>query len=279
MIKAAIFDTETTSRDEDREIIEAAYAVIPAEEDLAGQSDRILRSYIDCIDSVNFHEFYRPSKPIQFGAMAVHHILPSDIEAHQPSSAFKLPAVEYLCGHSIDFDHEAAGRPDVKLICTYAMAQHVWQDADSYSQSALLYMLMGPTDETRECLRGAHGATIDVLNNARLLTFILNAKPEIETWAALYEFSEQSRIPLRMPITKARGELLTDIDDGLLLWCLKQDWLPGEHPYLYNGLSQEYERRENPGKQVPDDRDYCDGLDGECCLAKGHDGECDPIPF
>jgi len=235
-----IFDTETTSANEDREIIEAGFLQLRSEKDLAGISDRIS---IDIV-SEPFEQRYKPSKPSTFGAMAVHHILPEELEECSPSSSFKLPDCDYIIGHSIDFDWEVAGSPDVKRICTYAMAQHVWQEADSYSQTALLYMALGPSTALREMLRDAHNALQDCYLTRMLLNEILRKKLDITTWSELWQFSEDSRIPLRMPITQARGELLTDIDDGLLQWCLDQYWLPGEHPYLHQGLVRENQRRQ-----------------------------------
>lgn len=242
-----IFDTETTDKVEDDkplpDIIEAAWLRLRADEGLLGPEPDRIPARLEVFES--FCDRFMPSQRISFGAMSVHHILPHELEGCAPSSAFALPPdVEYLIGHSIDFDFKATGSPEnVKRICTCAMARHVWQDADSYSLSALLYQLLGPTNETRELLQGAHGAATDVRNTLRLLELLLQAKPDITTWSALYTFSEDSRIPLRMPITKARGELLTDIDDGLILWCLRQDWL---EKYLRIGLQREWARRNPP---------------------------------
>lgn len=248
---AIFFDTETTSRNDDREIIEAAWIRSPAVEDLAGVSDVIPERFAP-YGVEAFEKRYKPSVPIEFGAMAVHHILPHELVNCEPSETFTLPdGVTYLVGHSIDFDWEAIGGPPNTLrICTRAMAEHVWPDADSYSQSALLYMILGPTPDTRLQLKGAHSALTDVTNNTILLEAILEQRPTIKTWSELWQFSEQCRLPLRMPITKARGELITDIDDGLLLWLIRQDWLPTEHPYLHKAIVQEYERRESEPYQT-----------------------------
>jgi exodeoxyribonuclease X len=240
-MSAYIIDTECTDRD-NGEVIELAWTKLTPMVDLIGSSDEINANlaFADVTE-----QRYRPEKQTTFGALAVHHILPSELEGCPPSASAKLPDdCAYIIGHNVDFDWRALGCPDVNRICTYAIAQHVWPEADSYSQSALLYMLLGPTALTRERLRNAHSALTDVHNNALLLSRILHEKTEITTWSALWEFSEDCRIPLKMPITKARGELLTDIEDGLLNWCLNQGWMPDEHPYLYKGLEREYERRE-----------------------------------
>lgn len=237
---AYIIDTETTDKDRP-EVIELAGILLRSELDLAGESDRIFLEEAD-----TFEQRYKPQKPTSFGALAVHHILPSELEGCPESCAAFLPGdCAYMIGHSIDYDWQALGSPEgVKRICTRAMAEHIWPDADSYSQSALLYMLLGPTAETRERLRNAHSALTDCQNNLVLLQHIWRAKWEITTWSQLWDFSEECRIPLKMPITKARGEKLTDIDDGLLNWCLNQHWMPVEQPYLYKGLMREHERRE-----------------------------------
>lgn len=229
---AIIFDTELTDK-VDGEIIEAAWIELGAELDLAGERNLIPR----LPESVTpFVERYRPSKPISFGAMAVHNILPSELEGCVPSCAFDLPECEYLIGHSIDFDWAAAGSPErVKRICTHAMSQWVWPNATGYSQSALIYMLEGATPETREMLSGAHGAACDVRNNLVLLRHILAQRPQIATWSHLWEFSEECRIPRTCPMKKHEGVLLEDLDDGFIQWCLNQYWLD---PYFRKGLER-----------------------------------------
>lgn len=241
MSPAIFFDTEMTDKDDAREIIEAAW-IRPLVSDLPGESDRIPRPLLEQ-PCESFVRRYRPTKPISYGAMAVHHILPSELEDRPPSSSFAIPEdVQYIVGHNIDFDWQAAGSPPwVKRICTDAMARYVWPDLDAYSQSALLYYVLGPTPETRERLRNAHSALADVLNNVLLLEKILEAKPEITTWSALYAYSEQCRIPRVMPIGERQGVKGMTLDEALEFdpsfvdWCLRQDWLD---PYLRKGLEQ-----------------------------------------
>lgn len=128
-----IFDTETTDRKEG-EIIEAAWMELGP---IFNDPPTIV------------HEWaarFRPSKPITFGSMAVHHILPSELTDCPASGCFALPVeTQFVIGHSVDFDWTAAGSPDgVRRIDTHAMAQWLWPDATGYSQTALLYMLDGP---------------------------------------------------------------------------------------------------------------------------------------
>src|SRR5690606_38893005 len=137
---------------------EAAWLPLAAVADLLGPSDRILLPLI-ADDRSMVTGLYKPSKPSTFGAMAVHHILPHELEGCPPSSECKLPAdAEYIVGHNVDYDWEAVGKPNVKRICTCAMARWVWPEADSHSQSALLYMTLGATDRIRKRLMDAHRA-------------------------------------------------------------------------------------------------------------------------
>lgn len=230
-----IFDTEATDKDEP-ELIEAAWLRFDPVQDLAGESDQIPRP-LDADDE--FSQRYRPTNRISYGAMAVHHILPGELIQCPPSESFQLPDdVEYMVGHSIDFDWGVVGSPaSVKRICTYAMAQWVWQEADSYSQSALIYLTQGASMKTRDQLRGAHSALADVQNNRRLLEAILWEKPHLDTWSKLYAFSEHCRIPRLIPIGKLKGTILRDawaIDYGYCNWLLDQHWLD---PYLREGLT------------------------------------------
>lgn len=235
-----IFDTECTDRDEKREVIETGLIRLTPEMDLAGESDRI------CL--TEFTQFapqrFKPAKPTTMGALAVHHILPSELEGCPPSSEFRLPGdCTYIVGHSIDFDWEAIGRPDVKRICTHAMSDWVYPEADSRSLVALTYHVKGATALTRDLVRNAHSAAHDCYLAMLLLTDILAKKPEITTWRALWEFSEECRIPRTCPMQKYKGvplDELVDIDPGFASWALR---LPDLDPYYRRGLERAFERQ------------------------------------
>lgn len=233
-----IFDTERTDRD-NGEIIEAAWLALPIINDLAGPCDQIPE---DLNPTATFRMLYQPTKPITFGSMAVHHILPSELEGCPPSSAFVLPGeCTYIVGHSIDFDWIAAGSPaHVKRIDTHAMAQWLWPETSGHSQNALLYMLCGATPEVRHWLKQAHGAAVDTWNNLALLRHILALKSDVRTWAQLWEYSEQCRIPMFCPFKNRAGIKLVDLDDSYIDWCLSQDWIDA---YLRKGLEQIVEQR------------------------------------
>jgi exodeoxyribonuclease X len=235
-----VFDTETTDRDPGREIIEAAWLKLPTEPELFGGADRIPVELFAITETYSAR--FQPVRRLSFGAMAVHHILPSELGQASPSSTFSLPDdVTYLIGHSIDFDWEAAGSPaHVKRIDTLGMAQWTWTECDSYSQSALLYYLLGATENTRAKLKHAHGALIDAQNNLVLLRHILEKHPEITTWSGLWDYSEECRIPRTCPMKKYAGVLLQDLDRSFIWWCLRQDFID---PYYRKGLERVIDTR------------------------------------
>jgi exodeoxyribonuclease X len=223
MRKAIIFDTETTGIN-DPEIVEAAWLEINE-----------LSAMELTVDS-RFSQRYKPSKPIELGAMSVHHIMDEDLVNCPPSSAFQLPeGTEYLIGHNIDFDWTAIGKPDVKRICTLALSRSLWPELDSHSQSAMIYFL--ERDRAREWLRNAHCADHDVINCHVLLIHILKKLDldKVRTFEDLWLCSEEARVPKVMHFGKHKGTPIKDIPSDYKAWLLKQ---PDVDQYLIKALTQ-----------------------------------------
>lgn len=217
---AIILDTETTDK-HDPQVIEAAY----------------LRMIDMTTTGENFNQRYRPSKPITFGAMATHHILEEDLAECPPHTDYKLPDdAQYIIGHNIDFDWKVSGSPDVKRICTLAMARKVWPDADSHSLSALTYMLAEDKAQARSMLRGAHSAMADVRTCLNLLLHIYAAAGPFDRWESLWKFSEAARIPDRITFGKHAGMRIADIPADYKRWLLGQSDID---PYLRKALKGE----------------------------------------
>ncbi len=216
---ALIFDTETTGRNEPQ-LIEAAWLRVNDLRSLEVEEQFVQR--------------YRPEKKIELGAIAVHHILDEDLADCPPANTFHLPSeTEYLVGHSIDFDWEVIGRPEVKRICTYAMSRRLWPEVDSFSQSALLYHFSKDRKKTRENLKNAHSALADVKFCRVILNrVVLAVRPA--SWEALWEFSERARIPETMPFGKHKGVKICDLPDDYRRWALNN--LTDMDPYLRKAL-------------------------------------------
>lgn len=218
---AIIFDTETTGIS-DPVLVEAAYLK--------------LKCAVTMGVAGEFCQRYNPGKPIGFGAMATHHITNEDVADCPPASEFKLPEnVGYLIGHNIDFDWSVIGKPDIKRICTLAMARKAWPDCDSHSQGALMYKLEGP--EAKYILRDAHSASHDIRMCMTILCRaldVLDSVGVIDNWEDLWLLSEQCRIPDVMPFGKHKGMKIEDLPSDYVSWLKRQ---PDIDPYLLQALN------------------------------------------
>jgi exodeoxyribonuclease X len=220
MPDALLFDSETTGTKEP-EIVEAAWCYVPPLADFKAGDELPIRSYR-----------YRPSKPIDLGALATHHIMDEDLAECEPWSSASLPACDYLVGHNIDFDWGAIGKPDIKRICTLALARALWPAVDSHKQGALLYLLERPS--ARTLLKGAHSAENDVFVCRIILGHILDTLPvKPESWADLWALSEVARVPTIMPVGKHKSLPMADVPRDYKDWFLRQ---PDVDPYLRKAL-------------------------------------------
>ena len=133
-MQAIILDTETHTLN--GQPIEIAYAPI-----------QVADAKITLDKSKIFDQLYRCDEAISFAAMAVHHILESDLEGQPHYSSFELPTeTTYIIGQNIDYDIRALEKCGVdgsriKAICTLALARRVWPDAEAHNISALIYMI------------------------------------------------------------------------------------------------------------------------------------------
>ena len=200
-MEAVIFDTETTGKN-DPILIEAAWLSVEQVDPL--------------ITSESFCERYKPEKPIDCS----------------PAKTFKLPeGVEYIIGHSIDYDWAVVGSPNIKRICTLALARKVWPNIDAYSQSALLYYL--DRKNAKEILKNAHSAEADVNICAKILSEICKIL-NVKTIESLWNLSEEARIPSVMTFGKHKGLPIADVPIDYKRWLLGQDNID---PYLIQALS------------------------------------------
>ncbi len=218
---AIIFDTETTGLNQP-EAIETAWIRLADIDTLLNVEQELSR--------------WKPSKPIELGALATHHIQDKELDGFPPSSDFRLPpGVEYLIGHNIDYDWKVIGQPKVKRICTLALSRSLWPEADSHSQSAMLYLL--EYKSARLLLQNAHSALIDVKNCAVILAHILR-KISTPDWRTLWLASEAARIPATMPFGKHKGQPIVRLPVDYKRWLLGQ---PDIDPYLLQALKASHD--------------------------------------
>ena len=185
-----------------------------------------------------FDEYFSVDVPISYAAMAVHHILESDIAGKPSHKTFKLPEnTTYIIGHNVDYDIKAIQQCDpsinVKGICTLALARMVWPDAPAHTLSTLYYMLNGGNALTRRELRNAHNARADTLFTAFILEHIID-RLGITDLQSLFLHSEKARIPTKITFGKHKGTLIKDLPGDYVGWLLRQ---PDLDPYLHKALT------------------------------------------
>lgn len=223
-MKALILDTETHQLN--GYPIEIAYAPCKFEDNaLVINQDQVFDEYFSC-----------PEK-IALGAMAVHHILESDIAGKPSFDTFRLPeGTEYLIGHNIDYDIRAVQlcdkAIDVKGICTLALARMAWPEMDSHALGALYYFVMEDKETARKHLRHAHNAKADIYFTGVILQALVFCLG-IRDMNSLYLISETARIPKKMTFGKHNGTAISDLPADYKAWLLKQDNLD---PYLRKAL-------------------------------------------
>ncbi len=221
MSAALIIDTETTDT-EAPQVIELAY-MGPLMTPLG--------------EAVTASFRFKPSKPISLGAMATHHIIEADLAGCDVwPGKWELPrdfsSVQYLVGHNVDFDWKAIGQPNLKRICTLALARSIWPKLDSHSLSAMIYHLY-PQAMARELLRNAHSAEADVGLAHRLLAAVYDAVGRPDTWEKFWQISERARVPTIMPMGKHKGIPIAHVPRDYKQWLLRQ---PDVDPYLAKAL-------------------------------------------
>lgn len=175
-----------------------------------------------------FDQLYQVGQPISFAAMAVHHILESDLVNQPFYNEFQLPTeTTYIIGHNVDYDIAAIARCGVetshlKPICTLALARHVWPDAEAHNISALIYLISKGNDKAREMLKGAHRADADIILTANILMHIIH-QLDIQNTEQLYIASEEARIPKSITFGKHKGTAIQDLPTDYVQWLLRQD--------------------------------------------------------
>ena len=225
-MQAIILDTETHTLN--GLPIEIAYAPIEIE---AGKLSLDRSKMFDQLYSIG-------DEKISYAAMAVHHILEADIVDQPNFGTFTLPTeTVYIIGHNIDYDIRAiqtcgVDTQHIKAICTLALARLVWPDAEAHNISALIYMISKGSEKAREMLKGAHRADADIILTANILMHIVH-KLNIQTIEALFEASEDARIPRSINFGKHRGTAIVDLPSDSVQWLMRQEDLD---PYLRKAL-------------------------------------------
>lgn len=215
---AMLVDTETTSATEPQ-VIELARAEVTA------------RPGPEFIMGEPIVERFKPSKPIELGALATHHILPEELEDCPPTpERFDLP--RYIIGHHVDFDWAALGSQETtKRIDTLVLARAAWPTLDSHKLGALIYHLF-PHTEARAMLRDAHSAATDITLCFEVFKVAVRSIPTetpISSWGDVWRLCEACRVPKVMAFGKHQGKPIADVPRDYAEWYARQD---ETDPYL-----------------------------------------------
>ena len=200
---------------------------------------------------------WKPTKPIEPGAMAVHRIIDADLDGCPtwPGRWEPDAPVGYLLGHNVDHDWRSLKEPPVKRIDTLAIAQHVYPELGSYKLTALIFYLYEP-GAARDLTEKAHESDTDVRLTLLLLSHLLYDQPTAlfdepkpTSWEALWHLSEYCRIPLRIGFSKygpkngKPGTLYTEVPTGMLKWIVHPDRVLEMDPWEVKATVRELARR------------------------------------
>ena len=225
VMQAIILDTETHTLN--GQPIEIAYAPV-----------QINEGKLTLDKTQIFDQLYSVDEPISYAAMAVHHILESELIDQPHYTTFTLPSdTTYIIGHNIDYDIRALEKcgvdsKNIKAICTLALARLVWPDAEAHNISALIYMITKGSAKARDMIKKAHRADMDIILTANILMHEIHHL-KIKTIEELYEASEDARIPRSINFGKHRGTAITDLPADYIQWLLRQEDLD---PYLRKAI-------------------------------------------
>lgn len=234
MSNAIIIDTETTGVNEGDEPVSVAF--VPMLQGPLGECGLI------------WEKLFKPSKPIGLGAIATHNIIEDDLADADPWVTGKLPIdpeIQYFIGHNVDFDWRMVGSPNVKRICTLALARHVWPNIETHTLSACIYNIY-PHKMARSMVRNAHSACADVLNTLRLFQTICCAL-QLNDWETVHARSEVARVPTHFTFGKygpkdgKKGFAISEVrklDRGYIGWCLRDCDIVTKDPYWIKALTQ-----------------------------------------
>jgi exodeoxyribonuclease X len=225
VMQAIILDTETHTLN--GQPIEIAYAPV-----------QINEGKLTLDKTQIFDQLYSVDEPISYAAMAVHHILESELVDQPHYTTFTLPSdTTYIIGHNIDYDIRALEKcgvdsKNIKAICTLALARLVWPDAEAHNISALIYMITKGSAKARDMIKKAHRADMDIILTANILMHEIHHL-KIQSIEELYQASEDARIPRSINFGKHRGTAITDLPADYMQWLLRQEDLD---PYLRKAI-------------------------------------------
>lgn len=172
-------------------------------------------------------KMFRPSGPISFHTMAIHHITPADIPAGAvPCSRNALAEflgaggeADCLVAHNADFErrHIRDGAPaDTPWLCTVKAARSVWPNAPGYANQVLRYW-RGLQLDPRLAMP-PHRAAPDAWVTAHILIDLLNTCSPGDLVSRQSDAAQLRTVPFG----RHRGRTWSDIPTDYLNWILSR---------------------------------------------------------
>ncbi len=217
-MQIVLLDTEATGLDDQARMIQLAYKNITTGDEL--------------------NEYYKPSIPISYGAMAIHHITeemvaenPVFVGSDDQSQLIKILKNNILVAHNALFDIKILNNEGVKVnkyIDTLRVARHVI-DSEQYSMQYLRYSLK------LEVGGQAHDAMGDVIVLEALFEYLINTVKEKYSLSSDNEcykkMLELTKAPVILNILKFGKYIgktfgqVKEIDEGYLDWLYESESL------------------------------------------------------
>ncbi len=205
-------DTETTSNDETARLIQLAFR-----KDKAG----------------TFIRFYKPPVPIEFEAMAVHHITNEFLdnfrsfkESGDQKTVQEVLDQNILVAHNAKFDIGILEKEDLKVgkrICTLRVCQNLF-DLPNYKLQYLRYKLGLKISEQNK----AHDAEgdIEVLEALfnHIIVFMRQSFPEIsdeQSIDKMIKWTEEPILLRRIQFGKHKGKEFKDLPKDYMEWMIE----------------------------------------------------------
>jgi exodeoxyribonuclease X len=211
-----VIDTETTGMGDKDEVVEIAAIRTPTE----GQR------------TVFFSALVKPTVPIGLEAMSIHHIT-NEMVAREACLAevlefMPLGGQEYIAAHNAEFDKRYLPQlRDMKWICTWRCASHIWPDAPGHSNQILRYWLGITLPDWIIKGYAPHRALYDAYTTALILEKML----ETRSAEALFLMSTMPVVLTKVRFGKFKGQQWKEVPRWYLEWVMKQDDIDNDVKY------------------------------------------------
>lgn len=182
-------------------------------------------------------EICNPGRKIEIAAMAVHHITEEEVVGkRKPDVVWNElnQNVDYFVAHNAKFEQEFL-KTQTPWICTLKLAYRLCPKSPNHQNQTIRYFLKTPVNP--KDAQPSHRAGPDAYVTAHTFAKFLEARIPFEK---MVEWSKLPPLLPHCPIGKNRGKPWSEVDNGFLMWCMRQPTM--EEDIKWN-VQQELNRR------------------------------------